>query len=157
MTQEKLSRNLSAISKIGDVIEAIDEKYYPFCKFKGEIFDLNEIEKYYNEAHILLLTSSREGFPLVIMEAMAHGVVPISTDVGGISEHIKDNVTGILIQNTYENDIIDGITKSIVDLHGDNSFLNIMSLNAYEYARNHFNSSKFCNAYRKLLLDLIKR
>jgi len=46
---------------------------------------VQDVEPYYQDADILLMTSSREGFPMAIMEAMAHGVVVVSTDVGGVS------------------------------------------------------------------------
>ena len=34
---------------------------------------------------------------MVVMEAMAHGVVPACTNVGGIPCHIIDGVTGFLV------------------------------------------------------------
>ncbi|OFC70598.1 glycosyltransferase [Alteromonas confluentis] len=48
-------------------------------------------------ATALILPSYREGVPNVIMEALAAGIPPIATAVGGIPEIITDGVNGILI------------------------------------------------------------
>ena len=45
----------------------------------------------------LLLYSNYENFPCVIAEAMSCGLAVLSTDVGGIAEHINEN-NGILIE-----------------------------------------------------------
>lgn len=57
--------------------------------FIGEILENQLLKKQYQDLDILLVTSIREGFPMVIMEAMSFGVVVISTNVGGINEHIS--------------------------------------------------------------------
>ncbi|KZE64054.1 glycosyltransferase [Fictibacillus phosphorivorans] len=56
-------------------------------------------ERFINEMDVLLLTSKREVFPMVVLEAMAVGTPMISIDKGGIKEAIKNNETGILIPN----------------------------------------------------------
>ncbi|WP_102145651.1 glycosyltransferase family 4 protein [Mycobacterium hubeiense] len=48
-------------------------------------------------ADIFVLPSHDEGLPMAILEAMAHGVVPLSTPVGGIPEAITDGVDGLLV------------------------------------------------------------
>ncbi|WP_269851240.1 glycosyltransferase family 4 protein [Methanosarcina horonobensis] len=83
---------------VGDVRSSIPEQYRKCCTFLGEIVDEKKLSEIYNSSDILLLVSSSEGFPLVIMEAMAYGVVTISTDVGGISEHIHNGYNGFLIK-----------------------------------------------------------
>ncbi|MBU9766754.1 glycosyltransferase family 4 protein [Mycobacterium sp. TNTM28] len=48
-------------------------------------------------ADIFALPSHDEGLPMAILEAMAHGVVPVSTPVGAIPEAVVDGVTGLLV------------------------------------------------------------
>jgi poly(glycerol-phosphate) alpha-glucosyltransferase len=49
-------------------------------------------------ASFLLATGSSEGFPLVLVEAMAAGCVPIAVDVRyGPSDAIRDGVNGLLV------------------------------------------------------------
>jgi glycosyltransferase involved in cell wall biosynthesis len=44
-----------------------------------------------------LLASTQEGFPNAVMEAMASGVPPLATAVGGVPELVDDGVTGVLV------------------------------------------------------------
>lgn len=49
------------------------------------------------ESDAIVLPSYREGLPLVLMEAMALGCVPVATRVGGIPELVSDGTTGLLL------------------------------------------------------------
>jgi len=120
---------------------------------QGEITDPFLLAKMYREADLLVITSEREGFPLVIMEAMAQGVVPVSTDVGGISRHVRHGDNGMLIENGPEERIVAELVRSIELLSSDRELLKKLSHNAFEYARATFDTETFCNTYRKLLVN----
>lgn len=49
------------------------------------------------KADIFVLPSHDEGLPMALLEAMAHGLVPITTPVGGIPEAVTDGVHGLLV------------------------------------------------------------
>jgi len=55
-----------------------------------------EVARYYQAADVFICTSMVECFPRVILEAMAHGLPIISTDVFGITEQVIDGVNGLL-------------------------------------------------------------
>src|SRR3546814_5772316 len=61
----------------------------PNVRIAGEITDRETLFTFYEDAHLILLTSWREGMPLVIMEGMSHGVVPVTTAVGEIPSYIS--------------------------------------------------------------------
>jgi glycosyltransferase involved in cell wall biosynthesis len=137
---------------VGDVHDAIEAEHRDHCILKGEIAESERLAKLYDEADVLVLTSRSEGFPMVIMEAMAHGAVPVSTDVGGISSHVQHGSNGLLIQAESEEEIVASLVASLTRLAEDRQLLNQLSVNAYRSAREHFAPQKFCQAYRRLLL-----
>ncbi|MBN8209774.1 glycosyltransferase family 4 protein [Bacillus sp. NTK071] len=55
-------------------------------------------EEFIKEMDLLLLTSKKEVFPMVMLEAMATGTPLLSVDVGGVKEAISHNETGFLVQ-----------------------------------------------------------
>ena len=56
----------------------------------------SHVERLIPLAHVLLLPSELESFGLVALEAMACGVPPLATRVGGVPELITDGVDGCL-------------------------------------------------------------
>ncbi|WP_264548105.1 glycosyltransferase family 4 protein [Flavobacterium sp. N2820] len=121
--------------------------------FKGEIKNENELNNIYKTANLLLITSYREGFPVVVMEAMANGVVPIVTNVGGLKEHITNEVNGILIEDKKnEIALIEKFSDIISKLYNDTMELEKLSENAFTYAHSHFDIETFKTKYKNLLL-----
>lgn len=111
--------------------------------YQKNIIDSNELKKIYEEADVLMITSYREGFPVVIKEAMANGVVCISTDVGSIHEHVINNQTGYIIPNENENFIINNFIEIIETLSLNRNLLNTLSNNTYAHAVKNFNLKQF--------------
>lgn len=64
---------------------------------ESPVYDENELSKIYHWADVLILPSRYEGLPLTILEALAHGVVPIAADCGAVSEAIKSGVNGFIV------------------------------------------------------------
>jgi glycosyltransferase involved in cell wall biosynthesis len=61
-----------------------------------------EVEKIWRENHILVMPSRFEGMPLTIVEAMFCGRPVVATNVGGIPELIKEDLTGFLAAPVIE-------------------------------------------------------
>ncbi|MDQ1048320.1 glycosyltransferase [Streptomyces sp. V4I2] len=64
-------------------------------------------------ADILLLSSTHEGLPVVVMEALAAGVPVVSTAVGGIPELIHDNRNGILTPPGSPEVLAEGVLRAM--------------------------------------------
>jgi N-acetyl-alpha-D-glucosaminyl L-malate synthase BshA len=56
----------------------------------------DHVERLIRLAHVILMPSEMESFGLAALEAMACGVPPVSTRVGGVPELITDGVDGFL-------------------------------------------------------------
>lgn len=56
----------------------------------------NHVERIIPLAHVLLMPSEMESFGLVALEAMACGVAPVATRVGGVPELITDGENGFM-------------------------------------------------------------
>jgi teichuronic acid biosynthesis glycosyltransferase TuaC len=56
-----------------------------------------ELAKWYSAADVLMLASSREGWPNVLLEAMACGTPAVATQVGGIPEIICNQNAGLTV------------------------------------------------------------
>ncbi|WP_242117946.1 glycosyltransferase family 4 protein [Aestuariivivens sediminicola] len=124
-----------------------------FIDFKGILNDA-ELVDLYRSLDVLLVTSYREGMPLAIIEAMLYGVVVIATSIGSIEEHIIDNETGFIVNNSPNEDhIVVSMRDNLQKLYDDRSLLERLSLNSYNHAQKTFKIEKFYKAYKNLLLN----
>lgn len=83
-------------------------------KFFGYVENANNYMKYFD---VLILTSNREGMPIVIWEAMNNSVPIISTKVGGVGEIITSENCGYVFDNR---NILDGVSKLLLLLNDEN-------------------------------------
>jgi glycosyltransferase involved in cell wall biosynthesis len=68
-----------------------------YTTFKGRI-QHEQIPYYLAASDIFVLPSLTEGFPNVLLEAMASGLPIVATDVKGVSEFITDGENGFLVE-----------------------------------------------------------
>ena len=85
--------------------EKISVKHYGTC-------DNDEVRKVLTKMDFIILPSAFEGMPVILVEAMKTGVIPLVNDIdGGIQELIINNETGFKIKGnsipTYAERIID--------------------------------------------------
>jgi glycosyltransferase involved in cell wall biosynthesis len=74
-----------------------------------------ERDELLRHADIFALPSYAEGLPMAILEAMAHGVVPLSTPVGGIPGAVTDGVDGILVPPGAPAQLADALRRLAID------------------------------------------
>ena len=75
----------------------------------------NEVNRYMAACDVLAHPSYREGFSMVIQEAMAMQLAVVTTDIPGPSEVIEEGVTGILVQPRDVDSLYEGLKQMLSD------------------------------------------
>jgi glycosyltransferase involved in cell wall biosynthesis len=70
----------------------------------------NNIQKYYSSASVYILSSRWEGFPLVIMEALAHGLPIISSDIPVCKEILSYTTFSTLFKSENSASLVEALT-----------------------------------------------
>ena len=84
--------------------------------------------EYYKYASLLILTSEYEGFPLVIPEGMAWGVVPcVYGSYSAVYDIVKDDVNGIIIEPQKDEFDAENMAERMSLLMCDNVRLKLMA------------------------------
>ena len=95
-----------------------------------------EIFEFYknNEIDWFINLSDNEGIPVTMMEAMSFGIPVLGTDVGGVSEIIRNGYNGYLYPVDFEiKEIIAVLNKS--NSFNDNSYFEMRENARYTYER----------------------
>jgi glycosyltransferase involved in cell wall biosynthesis len=101
-------------------------------------------------ADVLLLPSRFEGLPLVLLEALARGVVPVASRLPGSTDFVvEDGASGILVA---PGDAA-GFARALAGLGDDRAQLSGMSQRAWETARDRFTVHANGQAYAQLIDD----
>jgi len=73
----------------------------------------DDICNIYKKCHFIVLPSKSEGFPKVIGEAMNYGCVSVVSDVSCISQYVKHEENGFLINPIISVSLLDQLLKAI--------------------------------------------
>lgn len=110
----------------------------------------NELPTFLSLADLFVMSSIHEGTPVSILEAMAMKVPVVATNVGGISEQILHNKTGLLISPKDP----DEISKAVVNLL-DNKKRIHMGEEARKRVEESFSVENCVVKYRNLYKDIV--
>lgn len=139
------------IAGVGDFQMIENLEFYNDIKdnihFLGFRKDMNYVR---NNVDIELVCSKSEGFGLVTVEAMMFGHPVVGANTGATIELIKDGVNGFL----YEKGNIKDFAEKVSILLDRNKY-EIISTNAYEYAKNNFLFEKNVKKLRGLYLHIM--
>lgn len=75
-----------------------------------------DMQRVYNSLDLVVQSSSTEGMPNVILEALLMRVPVVATDVGGTAEIVTDGVSGRLIPPNDPGALIAGIREALGDV-----------------------------------------
>lgn len=116
-------------SSLREILKSYKEVIFHGQLSQAELFEL------YKQSDIFIFPTESEGMPLVIVEAMKAGVVPLCNDIpSGIPEIIKDGETGYKIINNQ----VEIYAERIKKLYENRSELIRIGKNAVEFANKYF-------------------
>ena len=107
-------------------------------------------EEYYAQADVYVQSSHREAMPLSVLEAMATGLPIISTDVGGLTDVIKDN--GYIVPDNDEEELYNAMHR-ISKL--DHESFAVMSRSSKDISKM-YSSDKMAEEYSTLYKTLTR-
>lgn len=140
---------------MGEVQDAIPKQLLPYCEILGDKSNPDEINTIYQQAHIIIITSTTEGFPMVIEEGMATGCAVMATPVGDIPVHVQNNQHGFLFTSiTNEETIITEAVTFISAITRNRPLLQKLSEENIEYSARNFGIKTFTNSYKTLFSEL---
>jgi glycosyltransferase involved in cell wall biosynthesis len=116
--------------------------------FTGQRNDLPEI---YRALDVFVLSSTREGFPLVVLEAMAARVPIVATAVGGVGELITDQETGLLVNSQNP----EALAKAISNVLESSDLGERLAKNAYEKVKAQFSVEQMVKNHELLYREVL--
>lgn len=98
----------------GKILEKIDK-----LKLNGKVHltgNKNNPWSVYHSMDLFIMSSIYEGLGRSITEALSCGVPVVCTDVEGVPEIVRDNITGILVRPKDSNKLADAIIRTLNDM-----------------------------------------
>lgn len=138
-----------------NIIKLSDQKLKPkqniTYDIRGDVPN-NEVLRFYSENYVncFISTSSTEGLPVSIQEAISFGIPIIATDVGGVSELFDNN--GILLSSNPMKEEVAEAIKRIIYLH--EAEYSVFRKNSYRLWKLMYNAelnrSRFCDILERM-------
>jgi glycosyltransferase involved in cell wall biosynthesis len=114
--------------------------------FKGPVFGEDK-DRLWRTGHIFAFpTYHREGLPYALLEAMAAGVVPITTRVGAIPDVMKDEVHGLLVKAKD----VEDLARAIIRLDDDRELLGRMAESGQKRVIAHYTTARLADDFARI-------
>jgi len=129
-------------------IRALRDDLVGRVKFAGVLSDVAEA---YAQMDVIVLPSDNEGFPMVLLEAMAMGIPVIASNVGDVSLLAETGCTGVLLSNTSSK----SIAAAFEDVLANTAHTRTLGSNSRKRIVSDFSSidtaTKYLDVYQKVL------
>jgi trehalose synthase len=139
---ERTKRGIGKLIEGGDIILVTD----PVAS--NYIF-INALQR---ASSVIVQKSIREGFGLVVTEALWKGIPVVASDVGGIPLQIVDGENGFLVDPSDNQGLADGIIRILQDPDLSKE----MGRKGKEHVRENFLTTRLLMDYLDLLVEIIR-
>ena len=112
----------------------------------------NDIPAMLNLMDVFVLSSLSEGTSVSLLEAMASGVVPVVTDVGGNPSIVDNMINGLVVKPQNPMQMADAIYGLLVD----DQIRSLYCQNAVEKIRRNYSLDRTVEIYTDLYLGVLK-
>jgi glycosyltransferase involved in cell wall biosynthesis len=120
------------------------------CRFVGERDDVTAL---FALVDVFLLTSVSEGFPFVVLEAMAMERPVVATAVNGVPEIVEDGVTGVLVARGD----VDGMARALLGMLASPGAARAMGRAGRRRVAERFTARRMADETQALYLRLLSR
>ncbi len=117
---------------------AVELEVERYVTFLGELSN-DELREQYKDCSVFVMPSSREGFGIVFLEAMAYGKPVVGGNHGGTPSVVNDGETGLLVESSDA----DGIARAITKLLSDGGLRDRLGRAGRERLLNEFTFERF--------------
>jgi len=153
--KENIDANIIAIGRIGDYSDnlKLEIQSHGLQKYITIIENLPNrlIHSYYQVSDIFIMPSDGEGFPRVLLEAMASGIPSISFEVGGVKDILPpDFLEELLIKRGNYKEFV----NRIFSLIENEKKIREISKISVEHVEQNFSTQKVVEMYEKNLINL---
>ena len=125
----------------------------PHVRYLGAI-TRDEISREMRKARLLIMPSIwYEGFPMVLLEALAHGLPVLGSNIGNVGQIIDKHSSGRLFRRGDSDDL----KKQVVGLYHDMDALQDYSDNGRRAYESEYTPSKNLQMLEKIYYDLIHK
>ena len=113
----------------------------------------DDVERLLSAFDVFALSSSTEGLPLVVPEAMAAALPIVSTAVGGLPDVLEEGRTGHLVRPNDEQ----GLRNALRSLSEDKDHARVMGEYAREVAGELYSAARMARDYMTLYESVLKK
>jgi len=111
--------------------------------------ELEDVGPFLRGLDFLALVAEPAGCPNASLEAMAHGLAVVMTDVGGAAEQVEDGVTGRLVPRGD----IGALAEALIELAADANRRAAWGAAGRERIETHFHEQRMVADYRRVCLE----
>lgn len=116
--------------------------YHDSMQYLGRVSLERKIELM-RRCHVICVTSVKEGWGLIVIEANSQGTPAVVYDVDGLRDSVKDRVTGLVCDVNSPRDL----SEKMVDILQDNNLYESLRNRAWQESKN----MTFENSYRQFI------